>query len=110
MLDWFKALNPAVQAAIIGAFATIIVPIIAGIFSLIKSRTDNHPSTIIKQTQGIGNKGTQIGIQNNTTIKFGDTTVDDGTIIIDGGTASGGGGIRYEPPSNNDKSGVNKNE
>ena len=104
MLKWFKDLDPVVQAAIVGACATII----AAIISLIKKGTKNHPSTIIKQRQGIGSKGTQIGIQNNTTIKFEDTTVDDGTIIIDGGTASGGGGIRYEPASSSDTSGENK--
>ena len=67
-----------------------------------------------KQKQKRGSNGTQIGIQNNynnnTTIQFGDTTVDDGTIIIDGGNANGGGGIRYEPSTNGSNSEGNKDE
>ena len=65
MLDWFKNLDPVVQGAIISGVVAIIVAVITGIFSLIKKSKDSKSSTIIKQKQGVGNKGTQIGIQNN---------------------------------------------
>ena len=110
MMGWFENLDPKVQAAIIGGCATLIAAIIAGLFSLVKKGKGTKSSTNIKQKQGIGNKGTQIGVQNNTTIKFGDRTCDDGTIIIDCGDASGGGGIRYEPDSHNASKEKAKNE
>lgn len=110
MLKLFENLSPTVQAAIIGGCATLIATIIAGLFSIVKKGKGSKSGTNIKQSQGIGNKGTQIGVQNNTTIKFGDTTCDDGTIIIDCGDASGGGGIRYEPASHNVSKEKAKNE
>lgn len=109
MLECFKSLNPTVQAAIISGCAAIIGTIIAGVFSLIKRGKGKQSRTIIKQKQGFGNKGTQVGIQNNT-VKFGNTTVEGGTIIIDGGNAMGGGEIRFEPASNNGSFRENKNE
>ena len=65
MLDWFKSLDPVVQGAIISGVVTIIVALITGIFGLIKKCKDSKNNTVIRQKQGIGNKGTQIGIQNN---------------------------------------------
>lgn len=113
MLELFDNLAPAVQSAVIGACATIMAAIIAGIFSLVKKSKKNKNDAIINQKQGLGNKGTQIGVKNNynnnTTIAFGNTTVDAGTLIIDCGNASGGG-IRFAPTPDNDKSGENKNE
>ena len=65
MLNWLKNLDPVVQGAIISGVVAIIVAVITGIFSLIKRSKDSKSNTVIKQKQGIGNKGTQIGIQNN---------------------------------------------
>ena len=65
MLDWIKSLDPVVQGAIISGIVAIIVAVITGGFSLIKRNKDSKNNTVIKQRQGIGNKGTQIGIQNN---------------------------------------------
>lgn len=114
MLDWFKNLDPVVQGAIVSGIVAIIVAVITGVFGLVKRGNDAKNNTVINQKQGRGSKGTQIGVQNNynnkTTIQFGDTTVDDGTIIIDGGNATGGGGIRYKPAMNSDKSGEKKDE
>lgn len=105
MIEWLKELDPTVQAAIITGCATII----AGVFSLVKKGKGSKRGINIKQSQGIGNKGTQIGVQNNTNITIGNKTIDDGTIIIDGGTASGGGGIKYEPVPKKDAVEVSKN-
>ena len=114
MLDWFKNLDPVVQGAIISGVVAIMVAVITGVFGLAKKGNDATHKTVIKQKQGCDSKGTQIGIQNNynnnTTIQFGDTTVDDGTIIIDGGNANGGGGIRYKPSKNGSNSEGNKDE
>lgn len=101
--------------AIISASGVVLAALIAGVFSLVKRSKENKNTNInIKQKQTLFNKGNQVGIQNNynnnTTIQLGDTTLDDGTIIIDGGNATGGGGIRYEPPTNSSNSGENKDE
>ncbi len=65
MLEWIKNLDPRVQAAIIAFCATILAALVAGMFSLIKRGKGSQGDKIIKQKQGIGNKGIQIGIQNN---------------------------------------------
>ena len=115
-------MSEGVIIAIISAAGVVLAALIKGIFSIAKSKDNSQSSTKhnqynktnIKQKQGFASRGTQIGVQNNynnnTTVKFGDTTIDNGTIIIDGGTASGGGSIRYEPSENKDSTGVNKNE
>jgi len=114
MLNWFKNLDPVVQGAIISGVVAIIVAVITGVFGLVKKGKDANHKTVIKQKQERDSKGTQVGIQNNynnsTTIQLGNTTIDDGTIIIDGGNATRGGGIRYEPSTNNSNSGKNKDE
>ena len=52
--------------AIISASAVVVAALIAGVFSLVKKSNENQSSNLkIKQRQGIGNKGNQIGIQNN---------------------------------------------
>ena len=65
MLEWFNSLTPGVQASVIGGCATVIGAVITGVFSLIKRKKETKNITNIKQKQGIANKGTQIGIQNN---------------------------------------------
>ncbi len=67
MLDWFKGLEAVVQGAIISGVAAIIVAVITGIFNLIKNSRGSKSNTVIKQKQAIGNKGMQIGVQNNYT-------------------------------------------
>ena len=67
MLDWFKNSDPAVQGAVISGIVAIIVALITGIFGLIKRDKDSKNGTMIKQRQWIGNKGTQMGVQNNYT-------------------------------------------
>ena len=97
--------------AIIGAGGAIVAALIAGIFTVIKSSKESKSSVKIKQK---GRNNTQIGQQNNynnsTTVQFGDITASDGTFIIDGGTASGGGGIKYEPSTNETNSGEKKDD
>ena len=52
--------------AIISASAVVVAALITGIFSIVKKSKDHRSSsTKINQRQGLGNKGTQIGIQNN---------------------------------------------
>ena len=65
MLDWLKSLDPVVQGAIISGVVAIIVAVITGIFTIIKRSKDSKSNTVIKQKQWIGNRGTQIGVQNN---------------------------------------------
>ena len=65
MLDWLKSLDPVVQGAIIYGVVAIIVAVITGIFTIIKRSKDSKSNTVIKQKQWIGNRGTQIGVQNN---------------------------------------------
>lgn len=81
MFEWFKNLDPVVQAAFIGGCATIIGVIITGMFSLVKKSKGAQSSTNINQKQGICNKGTQMGVQNITT-NLDDISVEDGAIII----------------------------
>ena len=65
MLDWLKNLDPVVQGAIISGVVAIIVAVITGIFSLANRNKESKSNIVIKQKQGIGNKGNQTGIQNN---------------------------------------------
>ena len=65
MLEWFNSLEPVVQAALITAIASVLGAIIAGIFGLLKKDKKTTDGMTINQKQGIANKGTQIGIQNN---------------------------------------------
>ncbi len=81
--------------AIISATAVIAAAVIAGVFSLKKRDGKPDRGTSIQQTQK-GDNNTQIGVQNNTTIQVGETSLSSGTIIIDGGDATGGGKIEYK--------------
>ena len=50
--------------ALIGASGVVLAAVIGGIFALLK-KDGLVKKTKINQKQGIGNQGTQIGIQNN---------------------------------------------
>ena len=63
MFEWFKSLDPAVQAAIITSVGAILCAIIAGLFASNKKKKSSN-STNIRQKQK-GKNNTQIGVQNN---------------------------------------------
>lgn len=109
MIEWFNKLDPLVQAAVITGLATVVGAVVTGIF---KSKSSKKHIKI-KQKQNNCYGGTQIGIQNNynnnTTIQFGDTTADNGTLIIDGGDAFNNSGVRYEPAQNKENKGESEN-
>jgi len=53
-----------IVVALIGAGGVVLAAVIGGIFALLK-KDGSVKETKINQKQGIGNQGTQIGIQNN---------------------------------------------
>lgn len=89
-------MSEGIIVAIIGATAAVAAAVINGVFSSKKQDEKMNHGTSIQQTQK-GDHNTQIGVQNNTTIKVGETSLSSGTIIIDGGDAAGGGKIEYKP-------------
>ena len=64
MFEWFKNLDPAVQAAVITGVCGVLGTIVAGVFTLLKKGNNSKSGINIKQTQK-GKNNTQIGIQNN---------------------------------------------
>lgn len=58
-------MSEGIIVAIISGIAGILSAIIAGVFSMMKRKKGTKNITNIKQKQGIANKGTQVGIQNN---------------------------------------------